>query len=393
MALVVRGGVAVLPTGVAPVDIAIGDDGRITAIDSDIDPAGADVIEAGGLTVFPGIVDAHVHFNEPGREHWEGFASGSHAAAAGGVTTVVDMPIDCDPPTITVAALEAKQRVVHDRSRVDAFLWAGLVPGNASELPALIAAGAVGFKAFASPSGWDDFPPVDDDALATGCAIAAELDVPVAVHCEPEPEAVGWAAAIARAAGARLHVVHVASVEAVDEARRWPGVTIETCPHYLALNDEDVAAIGPTARCSPPIGGEANRQGLLARLQLGAIDSVASDHSPCPPDWRAGSEPWHGISGVQLTLPVLLALGLDPGLIGRVTTAAARWLDLPGKGAIEVGADGDLALVDVGQEWVVTPDRLFDRHRASPFIGRTVRGEVVRTMVRGRTVFELSNPS
>lgn len=389
-----RGGSLVLPGGVERADVLIGDDGRITAVGAALSSvasvaAGADtdVIDAFGLHVFPGAVDAHVHFNDPGREDWEGFVSGSAAAAAGGVTTVVDMPIDCDPPTITVPALLAKADAARRRSRVDVAMWAGLVPGNLGELVGMAEAGAVGFKAFACPSGWDDFPQIDDAALAAGCEVAAAFDIPVAVHCEPEPDAVSWAAAIAAQAGARLHVVHASAVSAVDEARRWPRVTVETCPHYLALNEEDAASIGATARCAPPIRREANRQGLLARLNLGAIDWVASDHSPCPPVLREGPGPWSGISGVQFTLPVLLSLGLDEVLVARVTTAAARSLRLPRKGAIAPGFDADLALVELDAEYAVTPDRLLDRHRASPFIGRRLKGEVVRTLVRGRTVY------
>ena len=393
-----RGGRVVLPDGVAHLDVVIADE-RIRALvpAGTPDVTGATVIDAGGLHVLPGAVDAHVHFQDPGREEWEGFATGSAAAVAGGVTTVVDMPIDCDPPTTTVAAMEAKAIAVRQRSRVDVAMWAGLVPGSVGELAAMAEAGAAGFKAFACPSGWDDFPPVDDASLATGCSVAAAHDVPVAVHCErpdlasgPDTEvvAVRWAAAIAAEAGARLHVVHASARGAVEEARRWPRVTVETCPHYLALTEDDAEAIGSRARCSPPIRDAENRDRLGVLLRTGAIDWVASDHSPSPPELKDGADPWAGISGVQLTLPVLLDRD-DLGVvdIARLTTAAARDLRLPGKGAIAVGMDADLVLVDRDAGWTVTRDGLFDRHRSSPFAGRSLTGRVEQTLVRGQTAY------
>ncbi|MBV9665667.1 MAG: amidohydrolase family protein [Actinobacteria bacterium] len=397
--VVVRGGVVVLAERAERLDV-VAHDGVVVALTppGTVDTVGVEVVDADGLLVFPGAVDAHVHFDDPGRADWEGFDHGSAAAAAGGVTTVVDMPIDSDPPTVTADAVRAKAAAARERSRVDVALWAGLTPRSVGDLAAMVEAGAVGFKAFACPSGWDDFPPVDDASLAAGCAAAAAFDVPVAVHCEdrrlgsgPESEvaSVRWAATIASAAGARLHVVHASACEAVDEARRWPGVTVETCPHYLVLTDGDVRAIGATARCAPPIRSAANREGLWARLRGGDIDWIASDHSPCPPALRRGAHPWAGISGVQLTLAVLLDAGLDRVRIAGLLTAAAAALRLPGKGPISVGNDADFALVDPDASWGVEAKDLFDRHRASPFIGRALRGRVVRTLVRGRTVYDI----
>jgi allantoinase len=389
----------VLPDRVAPLDVVI-DRERIV----ELSPPGTaatlavdEVIDAGGLLVLPGMVDAHVHFDDPGRAEWEGFDHGSAAAAAGGVTTVVDMPIDSDPPTTTVRALEAKIAAAEARSRVDVALWAGLVPHSVDELGPMIETGAVGAKAFGCPSGWDDFPPIDSDSLARASVIAAALDVPIAVHCEwpsfgdgPESEvaAVRWAAAITSEAGARLHVVHASAVEAVDEARRWPGVTVETCPHYLVIDADQADAVGPRARCAPPIRSATNRAALWDRLRGGTIDIVASDHSPCPPSWRVGPAGWRGIAGVQLTIAALLDAGVAPVDVARLTTAAGRLLRLSRKGAIQVGNDADVAIVDETAAWTVTSDALFDRHRASPLVGRTLRGQVARTLIRGRTVFD-----
>lgn len=393
---VVRCDRVVRPDGVAAHDVVV-DGGTIVAVAPFGSIDDAPVVDAVGLALLPGVVDAHVHFDDPGRAWWEGFDRGSAAAAAGGVTTVVDMPIDSDPPTISVPALRAKTEAARARSRVDVALWAGLVPASLDVLSDLVAAGAVGFKAFACPSGWDDFPPVDDATLDAGCRIAAASGVPVAVHCEhpelgtgPDSEiaAVRWAASIAARHGARLHVVHASAAGAVTEARRWANTTVETCPHYLTLTSGDVEQIGPTAICRPPIRDAGNRAALWDHVRAGTVDWIASDHSPAPPEQRAGPAPWAGIAGVQLTLPVLLDARLDLTVIAHLITAAAPSLRLARKGAIAVGHDADLALVDTETSWTVTESRLYDRHRASPLIGRTLRGAVVTTWVRGVPVFE-----
>jgi allantoinase len=398
--LVIRGGTVVRP-GAEPrlADLVVDDDGRVAALTA----PGAAVahgdtfLDAGGLFVLPGMVDAHTHFEEPGREDWEGFDSGSAAAAAGGVTTVVDMPIDCDPPTVTAELVRAKADAARRHSRVDVAIWGGLVPTSLPDLAPMVEAGAAGFKAFACPSGWDEFPPVDQPVLEQGMAAAAALDVPVAVHCElnehghtleSEVKAVAWAAELAVNAGARLHVVHVSSAAAVDEAVGWPGVTVETCPHYLVLDDGDAAAIGPTAHCFPPIRDTGNQAELWRRVLQNAIHSVASDHSPCPPERRSGPEPWAGIDGVGMAVPLLFSSGrLGAAKIVELTTAAARILRLPGKGDLQPGYDADVVLFDSGTTWEVTEASQLSRHRQSPYVGRAVTGQVVATLVRGRVVY------
>jgi len=392
--LVVRGGTVVTPTGTGQADVIV-DGGRIVALGP---PGGADTtanstLDAGGLLVMPGMVDAHVHFDEPGRSDWEGFDTGSAASASGGVTTVVDMPIDCDPPTVTAGAVAAKADMARRYSRVDVALWGGLVPASVGNLEAMAAAGVAGFKAFACPSGWDDFPPIDEASLSSGLAVAARLGLPVAVHCElealghtieSEVAAVGWAARLAATAGARLHVVHASSAAAVDEARGWPGVTIETCPHYLTLEPT-----GPESQCFPPVRDAGERDRMWSRVVTGAVDSVASDHSPCPPARRAT---WAGIDGAGMTIPLLLSGGrLTYSQVSRLTTAAARILRLPGKGAIAPGFDADLALVDPTATWLVGAGTQWSRHQQSPYVGREITGRVLTTTVRGRIVYSLAD--
>jgi len=393
--LILRGGTVVTPAGTRRADIVV-EGQRIVAVEAPggADTTGSTIVDAGDLLVLPGMIDAHVHFDEPGRTDWEGFDTGSAASASGGVTTVVDMPIDCDPPTVTARAVAAKADLARRHSRVDVALWGGLVPSSVGELEAMAAAGVAGFKAFACPSGWDDFPPIDDKSLSSGLAVAARLGLPVAVHCElealghtveSEASAVGWAARLAADAGAHLHVVHASSAAAVDAARRWPGVTIETCPHYLTLE----ASAQPESRCFPPLRDAHERERLWSRVSRGDIDSVASDHSPCPPERRPT---WAGIDGAGMTIPLLLSTSrLSPAEVARLTTAAARILRLPGKGAIAPGLDADLALVDPTATWVVGVDTQWSRHRHSPYVGRVITGRVLTTTVRGRVVFTVDD--
>jgi allantoinase len=294
----------------------------------------------------------------------------------------------------------AKAAAAARHSRVDVAIWGGLTPLSVGQVDEMIAAGVVGLKAFACPSGWDDFPPVDEPALRHGAAAAARHDLPVAVHCEleelghaaeSEVAAVRWAAGIVHSVGARLHVVHVSAADAVDEARRWAGTTVETCPHYLFLADDDRVE----ARCAPPVRDAGNRDALWARLLDGRIDWIASDHSPCPPVQRQGPTGWAGIDGVGMTLPLLLSSRLiDPPTVARLTTAAAKHLRLPGKGAIKPGYDADLALVDPDATWTVEPTVLYSRHKSSPFLGQQVKGRVEMTLLRGRVTFSiLEGPS
>ncbi|HLJ61717.1 MAG TPA: allantoinase AllB [bacterium] len=426
--LAVAGGIVVLPWGEAPATVLIRD-GRIAAIaDLATSVAAAETIDARGRIVLPGLVDAHVHFNDPGRVDWEGVAAGSRAAAAGGVTTVVEMPLNAVPPTITADALSAKRTVFAGRCAVDYALWGGVVTDNTAELDALLDGGVVGLKAFMCDSG-TEFARATDGVLLSGMRAAGRRGVPVAVHCESEEltaylaaalrgadrrdlaayaasrpplaetEAVARALRLGDAAACTVYAVHLSTPEAVDlvagARRAGRPAYAETCPHYLAL-DEDDLRLGPVAKCAPPLRPRALVDALWSRLLRGEVDVIASDHSPCPSAmkdvndaWRA----WGGITGVQTMLPVLIdegvhRRGLSFGALAQLTAEApARILGLaPHKGAITPGADADLVVVDPDREWTVTREALLSRHPHSPFLGRRLRGAVERTIVRGVTV-------
>jgi len=422
----------VLPTGLRPADIAV-TDGVITAIGSEV-RHGTETIDATGLIVLPGVVDAHVHFNEPGRADWEGWEAGTRGAAAGGVTTVLEMPLNAHPPTTTVAAFDAKRAVASEKALVDFGLWGGMVPENLGDLEGLQQRGVVGFKAFMSDSGIEDFRRIPDGVLAIGLKTTARLNAVVGVHAESqelvqrlsagerangadrlswcrarpveaEVEAIRRLLVCMRGAGrgVRAHVVHVSSAAGlaeVDGARnKGVAITAETCPHYLAFNEQDFARVGPALKCAPPIRDEAAREALWEEVLAGRVDLIGSDHSPCPAaDKEKGNEDvwqaWGGVAGIQATLPVLMtegvqARGLTFERIAHLTaTAPAQLFGLfPRKGAITVGADADFALVDPAHEWTFDSAQLQTRSGVSAYLGRSFTGRVVRTIVRGRTIF------
>ena len=420
---VVRDGLCVLPDGVAVGDIAI-EDGLIAAIGHEL-PGGAVEIDAHGLHVFPGVIDAHVHFNEPGRTGWEGIATGTRALAAGGSTCAFDMPLNSSPPVLDAASFDRKAEAIPGVAHVDLALWGGLVPGPLDRLDELADRGAIGLKAFMSASGIDEFPRADDDTLHAGMTRAAHLGLVVAVHAESdeltarlaaaavaagrvtmrdfldsrpveaELMAIGRAIEIAADTGCRLHVVHVSTgrgVALVAEARaRGVDVTCETCPHYLLLTDEDAERLGAIAKCAPPLRSADDRAALWDRLRAGDVDTVGSDHSPCAPELKDADAfaAWGGISGCQTTLAALLSERpeLRATHVARLTAGAVAGRFGPEtKGRIELGLDADLALVSLDTEWTLEADALEYRHRVSPFAGRRFRGRAVRTLLRGVTV-------
>ena len=427
--VLVRHGHVVRQAGVERADIGILD-GAIAELGPGLDGSGAIEIDAEGLHVLPGVVDPHVHLNDPGRADWEGFLSGTSAFAAGGGTCCFDMPLNASPPTVDGASFDLKLRAAHGRALVDFCLWGGLVPGDVDRLDELAERGAIGFKAFMCATGIDDFAAVDELTLFEGMQRAARLDLPVAVHAEndaitrrlaaravaegrrgirdyldsrpvvAELQAIGSAIVLAEETGCSLHIVHAstgAAVALVAAARaRGVDVTCETCPHYLVLTDEDAEQIGALAKCSPPLRAKSDVEELWGELVAGNVPIVASDHSPSPPSMKEGDDAfsvWGGISGCQTLLATLLqegsARGLTPVAVAALTaTAAATRFSLPGKGALEPGRDADLALVDLGVTTSLEAGELLYRHPQSPFVGRTLRGRMMRTLVRGRTVFD-----
>jgi allantoinase len=430
--LIVRGGSVVTPAGVARADVAVSE-GAIVALGPELEGAAREEVDAAGLHVLPALIDAHVHFNEPGRTAWEGWASGTRALAAGGGALCFEMPLNASPPTLDAASFAAKRTAAEAAALSDFALWGGLTPGDLDRLDELAACGAIGFKAFMSNSGIADFAAADDLTLYEGMRRAARLGRPVAVHAESdaitsalaaravaagrlsardylgsrpvlaELEAIQRALLLAEEAGCALHIVHVSSGRGVALAAaaraRGVDVSVETCPHYLVLGEDDVERLGALAKCAPPLRDAATRDELWARLLAGDVQLVASDHSPAPPEMKGDAAEnffavWGGIAGVQATLPLLLEEGhyrrrLALAAVADLTAAnvAARFGLAPRKGALAPGADADMALVALDESHTVRREELLDRHRLSPYVGRSLRGRVRRTIRRGQTIF------
>jgi allantoinase len=430
--LLIRAGSVVLPGGTRPATVRVSD-GKIIEVGpyDAARGAGGVVVLGDDEVLLPGLVDSHVHVNEPGRTDWEGFATATRAAAAGGITTIIDMPLNSIPPTTDAGALRAKREAAAGQVHVDVGFWGGAVPGNSGQLPELHEAGALGFKVFLVDSGVPEFPPLDEAGLDGAMRQAAELGSVVIVHAEdatvigsaPEAGGRGYRAflrsrpaaaevaaiarviELARRTGARAHVLHLSAADATallaDARRGGARVTAETCPHYLALAAEDVPDGATQFKCCPPIRERANRERLWAALREGIIDCVVSDHSPCPPalklagpsDIKHGDfgAAWGGISSVQLALPVVWA---QARARGHTLDDVARWMaagpariaGLAGKGRIAPGMDADLVAFAPEDTFVVRPDRLYHRHQLTPYAGQRLHGVVRRTWLRGAPV-------
>jgi allantoinase len=431
--LVVRSRRVVVPERVGPAAIHLSA-GKIARVaEWDDVPADTTLDDWDELAILPGVVDTHVHLNEPGRTEWEGFATATCAAAAGGVTTLVDMPLNSIPPTTTRDGLRAKRDAARGRVAVDVGFWGGVVPGNTAELEGLVADGVRGFKCFLIDSGAPEFGWVAEADLAGAMPILARLDVPLLCHCEvagpidaavaqlagadprsyatwldsrpeqAEEDAIALVARMCRRTGARTHVVHHSAASALPllRAARTEGLplTAETCPHYLHFVAERIPDGATAFKCAPPIRDAANREALWRGLADGVLDLIASDHSPCSPNLKALDagdfvSAWGGVAGLQLALPVTWtearARGHHLGDIARWMSAAPA--QLAGldrrKGSIAAGRDADLVVFDPEGGFTVTPDVIRHRHAVTPYAGETLAGVVVATYLRGHQVWE-----
>jgi allantoinase len=420
--LIVRGGRVVAGGTVTIADVGIAN-GAIAAVGPNLTATSARDVDATGMHVFPGGVDSHVHFNDPGRTEWETIATGSAALAAGGYTCFVDMPLNNLPVTTTAEAFNLKLEAAQRSSILDFGLWGGLVPDNLGHLEELAKRGVIGFKAFMCPSGIDEFPACDEAVLREGMKRIADLDSILLVHAEDPaalhpPTGTGWrdyvksrppeaewmaiyeAIAIASETGCRLHIVHVSTrhgIELVDEARRQGiDVSAETCPHYLLYSSRDLDHLGGAGKCSPPFRSPEDRDGLWRQLADGVLPMIVSDHSPSTLELKQGPDffkLWGGISGCQSTRQLLLwqarALSIGPATIAAATaTNVARRFGLARKGEVAVGFDADLWLADLSVDGVLRREDLLYRNRFSAHEGMPIHGHTVMTMARGRTAFK-----
>jgi allantoinase len=415
--LVIRGGTVVTSSSAGRADIAV-TDGLITAVGRDLKADGEE-IDASGLHVFPGGIDSHVHFNDPGRTEWETLANGSAALAAGGYTSFIDMPLDNLPVTIDGPTFDLKRTAAERSSAVDFGLWGGLVPGHLDRLAELKDRGVIGFKAFMCPTGIDEFPACDEWTLREGMRRIAELDSILLVHAEDpsklsdpkgttardfldsrpweaELSAVHNAISWAREAGCRLHIVHVSwvpSAALIHVARQNGGdVSGETCAHYLLYSEDDLERMGGLGKCQPPFRPASGHDGLWNSLADGWLQMVVSDHSPSTAELKRGQnflKLWGGISGCQTTRQLLLAQNrLELPVVAALTsTNVADRFGLKQKGHIAPGFDADLWIVDLDHEDVVRGEDLLYLHPFSAHEGQPIRGRTVRTLVRGHTVF------
>ncbi len=421
---------AVTPEGIGPVAVGIRD-GRIAAL-APMDnppPAAVTVTLDDDEVLLPGLVDTHVHVNDPGRSEWEGFDTATRAAAAGGVTTIVDMPLNSLPPTVDPDALQVKRKTAEGRVYVDVGFWGGAVPGNLAQLPKLHEAGVFGFKCFLLDSGVPEFPPLTHFELADALKVLREFDGLMIVHAEDaevidaappscgrryrdflasrprkaENEAIKAVIALARRTGARVHVLHLSSADAlplIAEAKAdGLRITAETCPHYLCFNAEDIPDGATQFKCCPPIREDANRDALWQGLADGVIDFIVSDHSPCTEDLKRldtgdFGHAWGGVASLQLGLPAVWTEARRRGfdltqVVSWMATKPALVAGFATKGQIVAGADADLSRFAPDEPFTVDVHKLAHRNPVTPYHGRELTGVVRTTWLRGREVTDL----
>ena len=434
--LVIRSRRVVTLDGIGPASIHVRD-GRIAALAGPEDfPRTYPVFDAGRSVVMPGLVDTHVHINEPGRTEWEGFASATRAAAAGGVTTLVDMPLNCIPATTTVEALETKLTAARGSCWVDVGFWGGVVPGNAPQLGPLSDVGVLGFKCFLIPSGVDEFPHLTEPELGAAMNQLKALGAVLIVHAElpgpvqealqahergapsdprrystflrsrpraAEDQAVALMIRLCRETRCPVHIVHHSSSDSLAALRRARAdslpITIETCPHYLCLVAEDVPDAATQYKCCPPIRERENNEKLWSALEEGLIEMIVSDHSPCPPQMKLSDSgdflrAWGGISSLQLRLPVIWTAARKRGfrlqnLAEWLSSAPARLVGLhKRKGVIRAGYDADLVIWNPEATFLADASMLHHRHKLTPYAGQWLQGVVEATFLRGRRIYE-----
>lgn len=430
--IVIRNGNVVLPTGVVKTDIGV-KDGKVAAIEKNLQHQGEQEWNAEHQYIFPGMIDVHVHFSEPGRKHWEGFHTGSMMMAAGGCTTYFDMPLNGIPSTVNKEALDEKARIGNEKSVVDFGLWGGLVPGNEEDLKPLAESGVIGFKAFLSTTGNKEFEAVDDITLLDGMKQIARLGKVLALHSESasmtnwlkkekenegkysaddyletrpiaaEVEAVERAIYYAELTNCPLHFVHISSAKAMEKIQeakeKGMNITVETCPHYLLFHHGHLRELGAVAKCAPPLREDNERQRLIELLKSDRFDMISSDHSPCPYDLKDPNvhnlfEAWGGISGGQFSLLSSIELSLAHNIpfekVAKWTASnpAERFGISDRKGHIAKGADADFAFVTLDESYTVTAENYYAKHKESLYIGHTFPCKVVGTMNRGKLVFK-----